>query len=265
MSRNRLFGLLAACMALLITMPAIAFTSPRANPANYRHVHHGHRSHWRGHHVRPHRPHGRHRHGPSLAWASPARAALESAAWARTPSARAALEPAAGARSSSAWRAAKQASRARSRASPSSPRLASFHAVRVPSLCLSAGLQPAFRASIATMVEELSHNRSLGVSQMPTVPFFIVDVFAEEKYHGNQLAVFTDAAALTGAEMQRFAKEMHFSESTFLLSPRAARRRLRRAHFHPAGGGPVCRPPDTGNGFRDPAGNSQVSGGHPSP
>ena len=64
MSRNQLFGLLAACLALLITMPAIAFTSPRVNPAHYRHGHHGHRNHWRGHHVRPHRPHGRHRHGP---------------------------------------------------------------------------------------------------------------------------------------------------------------------------------------------------------
>ena len=53
---------------------------------------------------------------------------------------------------------------------------------------------------------------------MPTVPFFIVDVFAEAKYHGNQLAVFTDAGGLSGADMQRLAKEMHFSESTFLLS-----------------------------------------------
>ena len=53
---------------------------------------------------------------------------------------------------------------------------------------------------------------------MPTIPFFIVDVFAEEKYAGNQLAVFTEAAALSGADMQRLAKEMHFSESTFLLS-----------------------------------------------
>ena len=53
---------------------------------------------------------------------------------------------------------------------------------------------------------------------MPTTPFFIVDVFAEEKYAGNQLAVFTEGAALSGADMQRLAKEMHFSESTFLLS-----------------------------------------------
>ena len=53
---------------------------------------------------------------------------------------------------------------------------------------------------------------------MPPIPFFIVDVFAEEKYAGNQLAVFTEAASLSGADMQRLAKEMHFSESTFLLS-----------------------------------------------
>ena len=53
---------------------------------------------------------------------------------------------------------------------------------------------------------------------MPAVPFFIVDVFAEAKYHGNQLAVFTDAGELSDSDMQRLAKEMHFSESTFLLS-----------------------------------------------
>ena len=52
----------------------------------------------------------------------------------------------------------------------------------------------------------------------PPIPFFIVDVFAEEKYAGNQLAVFTEAAALSSGDMQRLAKEMHFSESTFLLS-----------------------------------------------
>src|SRR5215470_5387965 len=47
---------------------------------------------------------------------------------------------------------------------------------------------------------------------------FIVDVFAEEKYAGNQLAVITDAAALTSAEMQKIARETNFSETTFVLS-----------------------------------------------
>jgi trans-2,3-dihydro-3-hydroxyanthranilate isomerase len=48
--------------------------------------------------------------------------------------------------------------------------------------------------------------------------FYIVDVFAERKYAGNQLAVFTDAAALPADEMQRIAKEMNYSETTFILS-----------------------------------------------
>ncbi len=50
--------------------------------------------------------------------------------------------------------------------------------------------------------------------------FYIADVFAEEKYEGNQLAVFREAAGLTTAEMQAIAREMHFSETTFLLSDR---------------------------------------------
>jgi trans-2,3-dihydro-3-hydroxyanthranilate isomerase len=48
--------------------------------------------------------------------------------------------------------------------------------------------------------------------------FYIVDVFAEQKYAGNQLAVFKDARGLSDAEMQQIAKEMHFSETTFILS-----------------------------------------------
>jgi trans-2,3-dihydro-3-hydroxyanthranilate isomerase len=47
--------------------------------------------------------------------------------------------------------------------------------------------------------------------------FFIVDVFAESKYSGNQLAVFLGDSSVTGDEMQKIAREMHFSESTFIL------------------------------------------------
>jgi trans-2,3-dihydro-3-hydroxyanthranilate isomerase len=52
---------------------------------------------------------------------------------------------------------------------------------------------------------------------------FIVDVFAEEKYAGNQLAVVTAADSLSAHVMQRIAREMNFSETTFILSdaPRA--------------------------------------------
>lgn len=53
---------------------------------------------------------------------------------------------------------------------------------------------------------------------MKNLTFYIVDVFTEEKYAGNQLAVVRDAKALSDTEMQRIAKEMNYSETTFVLS-----------------------------------------------
>ena len=53
---------------------------------------------------------------------------------------------------------------------------------------------------------------------MKNLNFFIVDVFAEEKLTGNQLAVVRGSEVLSKTEMQRIAKEMHFSETTFILT-----------------------------------------------
>src|ERR1700722_6725601 len=50
-----------------------------------------------------------------------------------------------------------------------------------------------------------------------TNPFVLVDVFTSRPFGGNQLAVFTDAAALSVTEMQELAHEMNFSESTFVM------------------------------------------------
>ena len=49
-----------------------------------------------------------------------------------------------------------------------------------------------------------------------SLPFYIVDVFAEKKYAGNQLAVFSGADTLTGKRMQEIAREINFAESTFI-------------------------------------------------
>jgi trans-2,3-dihydro-3-hydroxyanthranilate isomerase len=49
------------------------------------------------------------------------------------------------------------------------------------------------------------------------VPFTIVDVFAERRYAGNQLAVVRNAAALPHDEMQAIARETNFSETTFVV------------------------------------------------
>ncbi|MFX1411806.1 MAG: PhzF family phenazine biosynthesis protein [Promethearchaeota archaeon] len=53
---------------------------------------------------------------------------------------------------------------------------------------------------------------------MNNCKFYIVDVFAERKYEGNQLAVFTCQEPLTDSQMQRIAKEMNYSETTFITS-----------------------------------------------
>jgi len=52
-----------------------------------------------------------------------------------------------------------------------------------------------------------------------TVPYVLVDVFAERPLEGNQLGVFTDARSLSGPQMQQLTRELGFSESVFVLPP----------------------------------------------
>ena len=52
-----------------------------------------------------------------------------------------------------------------------------------------------------------------------TLRYYIVDVFAERRYAGNQLAVVLDAEALSDTAMQAIAREMHLSETAVVRSP----------------------------------------------
>jgi trans-2,3-dihydro-3-hydroxyanthranilate isomerase len=54
---------------------------------------------------------------------------------------------------------------------------------------------------------------------MQTYRYVVVDVFTDRPLAGNQLAVFTDARGLDDETMQALAREMNFSESTFVLPP----------------------------------------------
>ncbi|MGC1343208.1 MAG: PhzF family phenazine biosynthesis protein [Candidatus Binataceae bacterium] len=62
---------------------------------------------------------------------------------------------------------------------------------------------------------------------MRRYPFVTVDVFTSRALSGNGLAVFTDAAGLSDAEMQALAREMNLSETTFVLARDAAVERER--------------------------------------
>jgi trans-2,3-dihydro-3-hydroxyanthranilate isomerase len=84
---------------------------------------------------------------------------------------------------------------------------------------------------------------------MRTHSFTIVDVFAEKKYAGNQLAVFKDAGHLSDDEMQLFAKEMNYSETTFILSDRKRKGGYDVRIFTPAQEIPFAGHPTLGTAF----------------
>jgi len=52
--------------------------------------------------------------------------------------------------------------------------------------------------------------------------YITVDVFTDRAFGGNPLAVVLDAGGLSTAQMQAIATEFNYSETTFVLPPRAA-------------------------------------------
>jgi trans-2,3-dihydro-3-hydroxyanthranilate isomerase len=54
---------------------------------------------------------------------------------------------------------------------------------------------------------------------MKSAKYVIADVFTDKQFGGNQLAVFTDGSGLVPALMQDIAREINYSETTFLLPP----------------------------------------------
>ena len=75
------------------------------------------------------------------------------------------------------------------------------------------------------------------------------DVFTGEVLQGNQLAVFTDARALDPSTMQRVAREMNFSESTFILPPARSDTDIRMRIFTPMNEMPMAGHPTIGSTF----------------
>ncbi|MEW5736591.1 MAG: PhzF family phenazine biosynthesis isomerase [Thermodesulfobacteriota bacterium] len=60
--------------------------------------------------------------------------------------------------------------------------------------------------------------RHKGKVMKPSRRFYLTDVFGSGKYSGNQLCTIIDCEGLSDAEMQKIAREINFSETTFVLS-----------------------------------------------
>jgi trans-2,3-dihydro-3-hydroxyanthranilate isomerase len=79
--------------------------------------------------------------------------------------------------------------------------------------------------------------------------FLHYDVFTATRFEGNQLAVFTDARGLDTRAMQTIAREMNFSESTFLLPAEHANTDIRMRIFTPGSELPMAGHPTIGTTF----------------
>jgi trans-2,3-dihydro-3-hydroxyanthranilate isomerase len=75
------------------------------------------------------------------------------------------------------------------------------------------------------------------------------DVFTDHLFGGNQLAVFLDGRGLTTDTMQAIAKEMNFSETTFVLPPEVVGTDVRMRIFTPGEELPTAGHPTIGSTF----------------
>lgn len=64
--------------------------------------------------------------------------------------------------------------------------------------------------------------------------YVIADVFTENAFGGNQLAVFPDGRGISEPAMQKLAREFNFSETTFILPPETPDTDFRLRIFTPA-------------------------------
>ena len=79
--------------------------------------------------------------------------------------------------------------------------------------------------------------------------YYILDVFTEERFKGNPLAVVLDADRLSNEAMQAMAREFNLSETTFVLKPSSPGAKFRIRIFTPASELPLAGHPIVGTWY----------------
>ncbi|WP_424811435.1 PhzF family phenazine biosynthesis protein [Roseococcus sp. YIM B11640] len=82
-----------------------------------------------------------------------------------------------------------------------------------------------------------------------TFRYVTLDVFTNQRFGGNQLAVFPDARGMRDDEMQSLAAEMNYSETTFVLPAADAANTARVRIFHRTAEMPFAGHPNVGTAF----------------
>lgn len=89
----------------------------------------------------------------------------------------------------------------------------------------------------------------MAASENTRLEYLQLDVFTSRRFEGNQLAVFLDARGVDEQMMQTIAREMNFSESTFVLPPEHTDMDLRMRIFTPGAELPMAGHPTIGTTF----------------
>lgn len=84
---------------------------------------------------------------------------------------------------------------------------------------------------------------------MRRLHYHLLDVFTNERFGGNQLAVFTNGRGIAPELMQRIAKELNLSETTFVLPPDDPANHWKVRIFTPARELPMAGHPTVGTSF----------------
>ena len=84
---------------------------------------------------------------------------------------------------------------------------------------------------------------------MTRYEYRLVDVFTDQAFGGNPLAVFREPGKLDAKAMQAIAKELHLSETTFVLPPTSAAADHRVRMFTPDAELPFAGHPTIGTAF----------------
>ncbi len=79
--------------------------------------------------------------------------------------------------------------------------------------------------------------------------FVTVDVFADEQFGGNPLAVVLNAEGLTAKQMQSIAAEFNLSETTFVFPPVDNKNTAKVRIFTPRAEMPFAGHPNIGTAF----------------
>ncbi|MGB0844886.1 MAG: PhzF family phenazine biosynthesis protein [Alphaproteobacteria bacterium] len=84
---------------------------------------------------------------------------------------------------------------------------------------------------------------------MTTYEFKTCDVFTDQKFGGNQLAVFLNAEGISSEDMQKLANEIGYAETTFVLPPTDPKNTAKVRIFTPTYEMPFAGHPNVGTAY----------------